>query len=144
MNNKPKYLLVLKIVGFIGIALAIFGIVLAISNFGNFDNDLFMVGGFIACISCFVGVSSLVIGFRPEITKLSIKLSKHIQEENKEDIKDIVNTTVDITGDAISKVSKSIKNGLEEDKMYCKHCGALIDKDSIFCNRCGKEQQLYF
>ena len=140
MNNKPKYLLVLKIVGFIGIALAIFGFILAINNFGNFDNNLFMVGGFISCVSFFVGVSSLAIGFRPEITKLSIKLSKHIQEENKEDIKDIVDTTADITGDAISKVSKSIKNGLEEDKMYCKHCGAFIDADSIFCKHCGKEQ----
>lgn len=140
MNNKPKYLLVLKIVGFIGIALAIFGFVLAINNFGNFDNNLFIVGIFIGCLSFFVGASSLAIGFRPELTKLSIKISKHIQEENKEDIKDIVDTTVDIAGSAMSKVTKSINNGLEEDKMYCKHCGAFIDADSIFCKHCGKEQ----
>lgn len=26
--------------------------------------------------------------------------------------------------------------------MYCKHCGKLIDEDSVFCRFCGKPQEI--
>ena len=34
----------------------------------------------------------------------------------------------------------AIKDGLSDNKMYCKHCGDLIDSDSEFCKHCGKRQ----
>jgi hypothetical protein len=58
---------------------------------------------------------------------------------NKEDLKDIASTAVEITSEAITKTATAIKTGLD-DKMFCKHCGEKIDSDSKFCNKCGKEQ----
>ena len=140
MNKKPVYFLVLKIVGFIAIFIGLCGFMLSVSSFGKFDNNNFMLGAFLGSIGFFVGFVCLMLGFRPELSKLSIKTSKYIQEENKEDLKDMANTTADITGDAISKVARSIKEGLEEETMFCKHCGAVIDADSTFCSKCGKMQ----
>lgn len=45
-NKKPAHLLVLKIIGFIGIAVAIVGFVMVINGFGDFEHNTFMLGGF--------------------------------------------------------------------------------------------------
>ena len=138
-NNKPKYFIIFKIVGFIGIILAIIGFILACKGFGDFESNNFMIGGLMATFGLFMGVSCLVIGFRPEITKMSTKSIKYIQQENKEDLKDIINTTAEIASEAVTKTTTAIKQGIE-DAIFCKHCGAKIDFDSKFCNKCGKEQ----
>lgn len=138
-NNKPKYFIIFKIVGFIGIILAIAGFVLTFVGFGDFESNNFMIGGLMATFGLFIGVSGLVIGFRPEITKASTQSIKYIQQENKEDFKDIASNAVEITSEAITKTATAIKTGLD-DKMFCKHCGEKIDSDSKFCNKCGKEQ----
>ena len=138
-NNKPKYFIVFKIIGFIGIILAIIGFVLTFVGFGDFESNNFMIGGFMSTFGLFVGVSGLMIGFRPEITKMSIKSVKYIQQENKEDFKDIAGNAADIASEAIVKTATAIKTGLD-DKIFCKHCGEKIDSDSKFCNKCGKEQ----
>ena len=88
-NNKPKHFMVFKIVGFIGITLAIIGFVLTFVGFGDFESNNFMIGGFMAAFGLFIGISCLMIGFRPEITKMSAKSAKYIQQENKEDFRDI-------------------------------------------------------
>ena len=80
-----------------------------------------------------------MIGFRPEIAKMSTKSAKYIQQENKEDFRDIANSAADIASEAITKTTTAIKKGLE-DKIFCKHCGEKIDSDSKFCSKCGKEQ----
>ena len=98
-----------------------------------------MIGGLMATFGLFIGVSCLVMGFRPEITKMSTKSIKYIQQENKEDLKDIISTTADIASEAVTKTTTAIKQGIE-DTIFCKHCGAKIDFDSKFCNKCGKEQ----
>ena len=47
----------------------------------------------------------------------------------------------DATKDGIETTTRAIKKGFtEEDSIYCKYCGAKIDKDSKFCKSCGKEQ----
>ena len=138
-NNKPKYFIVFKIVGFIGIILAIIGFILACKGFDDFESNNFMIGGLMATFGLFIGVSCLVMGFRPEITKMSTKSIKYIQQENKEDLKDIINTTAEIASEAVTKATTAIKQGIE-DIIFCKHCGAKIDFDSKFCNKCGKEQ----
>ena len=138
-NNKPKHFIVLKIIGFIGIILAVIGFVLTFVGFGDFESNNFMIGGFMATLGVFVGVSCLIMGFRPEITKMSLKSAKYIQQENKEEFKDIASTTADIASEAISKTTTAIKNGLDN-KIFCKYCGEKIDSDSKFCNKCGKEQ----
>ncbi len=45
-NNKPKQLLIFKIVGFIGIIVGIVGIGLAINGFNADEGSLFMIDGF--------------------------------------------------------------------------------------------------
>ena len=138
-NNKPKYFIVFKIVGFIGIILAIIGFILACKGFDDFESNIFFIGGLMATFGLFIGVSCLVMGFRPEITKMSAKSIKYIQQENKEDLKDIISTTADIASEAVTKTTTAIKQGIE-DTIFCKHCGAKIDFDSKFCKKCGKEQ----
>ena len=139
MNNKPKHFIIFKIIGFIGIILAIIGFVLTFVGFGDFESNNFMIGGFLTIFGLFIGISCLIIGFRPEITKMSAKSIKYIQQENKEDLKDIVSTTADIASEAVTTTATAIKQGIE-DTIFCKHCGAKIDFDSKFCNKCGKEQ----
>lgn len=137
--KKPKHLIVLKIFGVVFACVGVAGIVLTVLGFGNFDNNYFVIGGPMACIGLFLAVVCLVFGFSPEIAKLSTKTSKYIQEENKQDLTDIATTKADISGEAITKVSKSIKKGFKNTK-YCKYCGAEIDADSSFCKECGKKQ----
>ena len=139
MNNKPKYFLVAKIIGFLGVIVFIFGLVIALKGFGDFESNKFMIGSFIAPLGLVVGASGLITGFKPEITKMNINSTKYIQQQNKENLIDIATTTADITSEAITKTTKSINKGLEN-KIYCKHCGEKIDSDSKFCNKCGKEQ----
>jgi hypothetical protein len=138
-NNKPKHFLVFKIIGFIGITLAIIGFILTFTGFGDFDSNNFIIGGFMATFGLFIGISCLMIGFRPEITKMSAKSAKYIQQENKEDFRDIASNTAEIASEAITKTTTAIKKGLD-DKIFCKYCGEKIDSDSKFCNKCGKEQ----
>lgn len=140
MNKKPIRFLILKILGCLGVALFIFGLVLAIKGFGDFESNNFMIGAFISTFSLVLSVGCLVSGFKPEITKMTIKSSKYIQQENKEELKEIVNTTAEIAKDAVSTTSKAVKDGFTNDKHFCKYCGAQIDSDSIFCNKCGKKQ----
>lgn len=138
-NRKPGHLAALKVIGFVAIAVAIVGFVLSFTGFGNFENNNFMIGGFLATFGLFIGIVCLVIGFKPEISKMSSKTTKYIQEENKDTLTDIASTSADINSEAITKTARAIKNGLK-DTMFCKHCGAEIDRDSKFCNECGKEQ----
>lgn len=138
-NNKPKHFKVLKIVGFIGIILAIIGLILTIVGFMDFQISNFIIGGFMSTFGLFVGISCLIMGYRPEIAKMSAKSTKYIQQENKEDFSDIASNTADIASEAITKTTTAIKKGLD-DKIFCKNCGEKIDSDSKFCNKCGKKQ----
>jgi hypothetical protein len=140
MNKKPKHFLLFKILGFLGVAAGIFGAILSISNFGNFDNNYFMIGGFISTAGLFIGISCLVIGFSPEISSMSVKSAKYIQQETKDDLKDIADSSADIAANAVSRLASAAKDGISPQKKYCKHCGTLIDADSKYCNRCGKPQ----
>ena len=91
-----------------------------------------------AALGFFIGFAGLMFGFRPELSKMTIKSAKYIQQENREDLKDLTKTSAEIASDAIKTTTKAIKEGLK-DSMYCKHCGAEIDADSKFCKSCGKE-----
>ena len=91
----------------------------------------------------FIGFACLMFGLVPVLNKTAIKLQKHIQEDNKEDLTSIANTKVEINKQAIQTAVKTgaqaVKQGMSEIK-YCKECGAEIDLDSKFCSKCGKEQ----
>lgn len=118
MNNKPKHFLIFKIIGFIGIIIFIIGLILMITGFRNFESNKYLIGMILFPLVFLVGCSCLIIGFKPEISKIRNKTIKYIQEENKEDIKDITTTTVEIILEAIDEVTKGT--------MYCKHCGKNV------------------
>ena len=53
----------------------------------------------------------------------------------------IASKEANIEGVKIKSAAKAIKEGLTENNtIYCKHCGSLIDSDSKYCKVCGKEQ----
>ena len=114
--------------------LIILGLTLPLKNFGD-DMAFIVPGAFIVLIA----IAILLFGSFDKISKLTIKTTRYIQQENKEDLKDIADNTADIYSDAITKATKAVKKGTKE-TMFCKFCGAEIDFDSKFCNRCGKEQ----
>ena len=136
--NKPKHFLIFKIIGFLGILIAITGIVFFITGFGDFETNNFMIGLFMFPIGVFIGIFGLITGFRPEISKISTKTIKYIQEENKEDLQDIMNNTAEIAADAVTMTAKAVKDWLQN-SIYCKHCGKEIDADSAYCRYCGKK-----
>lgn len=73
--------------------------------------------------------------------EIGVKTTKGIIDENEDDIRHVVGKTADIASDGITKTARAIKKGFtEEEPIYCKHCGASIDSDSIFCKACGKKQ----
>lgn len=146
-TTKPVFFMILKIIGF---ALLAIGIIILITNLnkqvpsmgsnGWFEAERSKSFGIFAGIAfSMISIFIISIAFSPEIKKLTVKTTKYVLDENKDDIKSIADTSAEIGSDAITTVTKSIKKGLKDTK-FCKHCGTEIDADSRFCNTCGKEQ----
>ncbi len=139
-NKKPRHYIILKIVGFVFVAVAIAGIVLTITGFGDFENNNFMIGGFMTCFGLFAGITCLMFGFSPEMSRLATKSAKYIQQQNKDDLTDISNTNAEIASGAVVKTAKAVKEGLKEENKFCTHCGESIPNDAKFCSKCGEKQ----
>ena len=139
MNNKPSYFLKFKIIGVVGVIAALTGFILAITGFGDFESNNFMIGGFLSVAGIMMSGVGLMLGFAPEIAQARAKAARYIQEENKEDLSAIASNQAEIMSDAISTTASAFADGLKK-TMFCKHCGAKIDADSKFCSVCGKEQ----
>ena len=81
---------------------------------------------------------------KDDLAKLSntgIEIKKQILDENEEMLTNIASKEANIEGVKIKSAAKAIKEGLTENNtIYCKHCGSLIDSDSKYCKVCGKEQ----
>ena len=134
--KKPIVFLILKIVGILALALAVLGVVLLVKGFGDFESNNYLIGMFLTPFSTVIGVLCITTGFRPEIAKMRAKSARYIQEQNKEDLSAIATTAAEI----ISEGAATIADAVREEKKFCKHCGASIDRDSKFCSECGKEQ----
>ena len=142
-DKKTIPFLILKILAAVFLCVAIAGIVFVITGFGDFEHEWkFILGGILSCLSTFLTFTCGAIGFSPEIAKLSVKMTKHVQAETKEDLTDIATTNAEIQSNAIKTMASAVREGFdgEQATMFCKHCGAKIDEDSRFCKVCGKEQ----
>ena len=139
MNHKPLHFLILKIVGILLLAVVITGFVFVATGFGDFSSNKFMIGGFMVAFGLFGSVSCLMFGFSPELSKMRTKSARYIQNENKDELKEIATTSAEIASDAVSITARAVREGLR-DKIFCKYCGKEIDADSKFCSHCGKEQ----
>lgn len=71
--------------------------------------------------------------------KLTATTENKILTENEELSKDSSRKKGNIAKEEIEIKTRAIKEGLSGKKVYCKHCGSLIDEDSKFCKSCGKE-----
>ena len=70
-----------------------------------------------------------------------VKATKYMVDESKDDIHSITSNVADASKEGIETTVRAIKKGIVEDEdIFCKHCGAKIDSDSKFCKKCGKEQ----
>ena len=138
MKKKPILFFIFKILGFVGIVIFVIGIINLVNGFGNFEDNSFVIGMFMMPFGLFLGSTGIVVGFRPEITKHSIKTAKYLQEENKEEFKKIMSTVAEINSEAVTVTAQAVKTGLKE-MMHCKYCGQKIDADSQFCKHCGQK-----
>ena len=136
--NKPKHFLIFKIIGLLGIIIIITGTTFIFKGFGDFESNLFMIGGFLIPLGTITTALGISIGFSPEIAKAKAKSARYIQEENKDDLKAITNNTAEIMCDAVATTANAFNKNIQQ-RNFCKHCGQKIDNDSQFCSSCGKE-----
>ena len=134
--SKPKHYLVFKILAVIFAAVSVWGIVLSVKGFGDFESNNFMIGSMIMPFGVFLTVTCGLIGFKSEMMKMSTKSAKYIQQENKEDLADIAKTHAEIQKEAVKTTAGAVKEGLTDTKS-CKVCGAKVDEDAKFCEYCG-------
>lgn len=137
-NTQPKVFKTLLILAPIFMVAGIILVILAntVLADGMMPNVAALIPG---SFLVFIGFACLMFGLVPVLNKTAIKLQKHIQEENKEDLTSIANTKMEINKQAIQTAVKTGTQAMKSSK-YCKECGAEIDLDSKFCNKCGKEQ----
>jgi type III secretory pathway component EscV len=133
MKSKITRYLVLKIVGLIGIAVAVTGIVLYIISIdnGGAGSGLFIAGLLMMILGILSGVPCIFIGFLPRLLEARVQAMQTLQQQNIHILKEV--------SQAATEASNSIKAANDSNKMYCKYCGVQIDADSKFCKSCGKE-----
>lgn len=96
---------------------------------------------FIASVFILVVAQLISPKFRGKMMSRQIKAAKYMMDESKDDIRNISTNMADATKDGMEITTRAIKDGLiKDERVYCKHCGSLIDKDSKFCKNCGGEQ----
>lgn len=71
---------------------------------------------------------------------VEVNAEKEILDNNEEIMKGNVTRKANINKEGIEITAKAIKEGLTNNKVYCKYCGKLIDSDSKYCKVCGREQ----
>lgn len=71
---------------------------------------------------------------------VEVNAEKEILDNNEEIMKDNVTRKANINKEGIEITAKAIKEGLTNNKVYCKYCGKLIDSDSKYCKACGRAQ----
>ena len=139
--KKPIHFLIFKILGILLLALGIFAITLFIRDFGDFESNNSIIGVFLFPVGIGGGIACTVIGWQPELSKMSVKTARYIQTENKEDLTAVATGTAEIVSEAAATVAGEVASRVVEatraEKKFCKHCGASIDRDSKFCSECG-------
>lgn len=71
---------------------------------------------------------------------VEVNAEKEILDNNEEIMKNNVTRKANINKEGIEITAKAIKEGLTNNKVYCKYCGKLIDSDSKYCKVCGREK----
>lgn len=109
----------------------------AMSGFGI----IFVLSALFA-VAVFVFVILMIFSpkVRGKMMSKQAKAARYMAEESKDDIKYTADAMSEATHDAIRNTVSAVREGIEGDCVYCKHCGKPIDRDSRFCKECGGEQ----
>ena len=110
------------------------------SVFNGFGILWILSGLFIAAVFIFVILMIFSPKVRGKMMSKQAKAARYMVEESKDDIKYTADAMADATHDAIRDTVSAVREGIEGECMYCKHCGKPIDRDSRFCKECGGEQ----
>ena len=104
--------------------------------------QIFMIGVFAVFIIIFVAFIIFFItgtsrkGLEKRLTRsMSIlaKVQNNVMKNNEDILRQNADMNADINKDAIRIMSKAVKEGFSDDNtVYCKNCGQLIDEDSRF------------
>lgn len=105
-----------------------------------FEMMFVIVPIFVAIMFIFTIALFISPKLRGKFMSNQIKAKKYMIEESKEDIKSISDNMAYATKDSVKLTANAIKEGFSSESIYCKYCGTLIDGDSKFCKKCGKEQ----
>ena len=136
--KKPGFYLLFKLLSVVCLGVFVLAIVLLVKGFDDFESNNYLIGMLLMPFSLIGTAACGFFGFQPEIVKLRTRSAKYIQEENKDDLKDIATTGAQIQSEAVTTTVRAVSEGLAG-KKYCKHCGKPIDVDSQFCCECGGE-----
>lgn len=91
---------------------------------------------------CFIIFTFLMIlspKLRAKWMSRQIKSAKYMMEESQDDLRDLVTKGASIAKDGANTLGGT-KDGFSSWDNYCKHCGAIIDADSLYCKKCGHKQ----
>lgn len=110
------------------------------SVFSGFGIIWILSGLFAAAVFIFVILMIFSPKVRGKMMSKQAKAARYMAEESKDDIKYTADAMADATHDAIRDTVSAVREGIEGDCVYCKHCGKPIDRDSRFCKECGGEQ----
>lgn len=133
--KKPLIFTILLIIAAISAVVSAVLITLGTIQVGKFNSGEAMIGIYLIPVA----VVTALIGFVPEMHRMAVRTERYMQQQTKDDKKQMANTKADISSEAISTTTRAIKEGLKDTK-YCPHCGEKIPADSKFCKKCGKEQ----
>lgn len=107
----------------------------------NVGNLVFIIIPIVA-IGIFIFTFLMMISpkLRGKLMSRQIKAAKYMMDESEEDLKELATKSANIAKDGVKITSGAVKDGFSSWDNYCKHCGALIDTDSIYCKKCGRKQ----
>ena len=92
------------------------------------------------CFIIFTFIMILSPKLRAKWMSRQIKVTKYMLEKNEEDLRDLAAKGANIAKDGVKITSGAVNDGFSSWDNYCKHCGAVIDADSIYCKKCGRKQ----
>lgn len=160
-NKYPTHLRVLGILGAIlfvaGLVILILGLMKKVPGMGAdnwFDSQsakMFTCFGGGVMIMC--GLALSIMALMPLIAKLNIKTTKYIAKDNKNDFKDIADTSGDIIGGVTKNIARqnaealkevnasnnnaaSAENASAQKALYCEKCGQPISPTANYCKFC--------
>lgn len=74
---------------------------------------------------------------------VSANVQNNIITQNEDILRNVATKQADINKEAVKTTVSAIREGFTGESnstIFCKHCGSVIDADSKFCKKCGKEQ----